>query len=258
MFRFMSLTAAAWLVLAGAAQAQVVVPNSAAGTDADGAFSLTSTATTGRTYQMTIAANQLTSLVGQQIVSLQWRLNGPATSAWPTATANYSFWDIFLGPGVSPSSMSNTFASNFSGSATQVRSGALSFDTGVFTSGSSPNAFGPALIFDTPYLYSGGDLNLEMRFAQQTGATTQSPLDAVTVSGGPGNGWGVDFAARWTGNSSGTTGANGNFLVTQLNIAAVPEPGTIALIGISTATLIIWGMRHRSKRNAEFNAPVKR
>ena len=40
-----------------------------------------------------------------------WRLNGPGTAAWPPTATSYASWDIFVGPGVAPSAMSNTFAS---------------------------------------------------------------------------------------------------------------------------------------------------
>jgi len=227
------------LLLAGTARADVVVPNSTTSVEGDGTFALTTTGATGRVYQMTIASSQLTGQVGQPITGVQWRLNGPGTAAWPPVDANYASWDIFVGPGVAPASMSNAFASNYSGPVTQVRSGPLSFPTGTFSFGSSPNAFGPAVTFTTPYLYTGGDLTIEMRFAGQTGATTQSPLDGVLVSGGPGNGWGVDFSARFATGSTSLTGVNGNFVVTNL-ITAVPEPTSLALAGISFASIALW------------------
>lgn len=223
------------LAIAGAAHA-VVVPNYTAATEGDGTFALTSTAAAGRTFQMTIAANQLTALNGLILTSIAFRLNGAAAAAWPVTNASFTAWDIYLGPGVAPSAMSNTFALNFSGAPTQVRSGGIMFTAGSFTAGSSPNAFGPKIMFDTGYLYTGGDLTMEIRFSQQTGATTQSPLDAVAASGGPANGWGVDFAGRWTGNYAGTTGTNGNFLVTEFQ--AVPEPGTLAALGLGALALL--------------------
>lgn len=214
----------------------IVVPNYTANTEGDGTFALTSTGATGRTYQMTIAANQLTGAIGLEITGMAFRLNGPGTASWPPVDANFSFWDIYLGPGVDPASMSNTFANNFTSSPTQVRSGPLTFPAGSFTFGSTPNQFGPVITFNTGYLYTGGNLTIEMRFSQQTGATTQSPLDAVAVSGGPGNGWGVDFAARWTGNAQGTSGSNGNFLVTKLEV--VPEPATLTAVGLGVLMLL--------------------
>lgn len=217
-------------LLACAAHADVIVPNSAAGVEADGTFSLTTTTSTGRTFQLTIASAQLSGLIGQQIFGLQWRLNGSATAAWPPANTTYAFWDVFMGPGVAPSAMSNTFASNYTAAPTQVRSGPMAFTAGSHTIGGSPNAFGQTLDFTTPYLYTGGDLTFEMRFAPQVGSTTQSPFDAVGASGGPANGWGVDFSGRWTGNAAGTTGGNANFLVTNF---VVPAPSSMALLGLS-------------------------
>ena len=248
-----SLHIAIWatLFMVGTTFADGVVPNSAAGVEGDGVFSLTSTAAAGRTYQMTIDSGQLTGFLGQNIIGMQFRLNAGASS-WPTANASFASWDIYMGPGANPTVMSNTFASNFTGTITQVRSGALTFTTGSFPSGGSPNVFGPTLSFDTPYMYTGGDLAIEMRFTQQTGATTQSPLDAILASGGPGNGWGVGFSARWTGSYTGTTGANGNFLVTNLlTEAAVPEPSTMILAGASLATVAFWSKRRRARRRKQ-------
>jgi len=217
------------LLLAGAAQASVVVPNANAGVEGDGTFSLTSTEAGGRTVQLTMAAGQLAGLVGQSITGLEFRLNGASTAAWPPTGANFAQWDISVGPGVAPSAMSNTFAANFSGAPTLVRSGALAIAAGSYTVGGSPNAFGPAINFTTPYAYAGGNLTIEMRFSAQTGATTQSPFDAVLASGGPANGWGVDFAGRWVSNSTAISGGNANFLVT--NLVAIPAPASIALFG---------------------------
>jgi len=243
MTRSIRLAIGITVLIAGTAHAQVTVPNSAAGVEADGTFALTATAAAGRTYQFTIDSNQLTGLIGQQIGGMQWRLNGTAAAAWPPADVSYAFWDVFIGPGVDPTAMSNTFASNFTGGATQVRSGAAAFTAGSFTNGASPNAFGPALNFSSPYLYTGGDLTIEMRFAPQVGTTTAPSFDAALASGGPGNGWGVDFSARWTANSAGVTGANGNFLATTF--VTVPEPSSIALVGIGLAFLAF-----RKKRSA--------
>lgn len=216
----------------------VIVPNSAAGVEADGTFSLTTTTAAGRTYQMTIAAGQLTGLVDTNLTSIAFRLNGASAANWPPTDVNFDDWEIRIGQGVAPSLMSNTFASNFSGASTLVRDGALSIAAGSFTSGSSPNVFGPAISFNTStYTYLGGDLTIEMRFTTQTGATTQAPFDAVLASGGPTNGWGVDFSARWTGNFAGVTGANGNFLVADLQGEPVPEPATMVALGAGLLAL---------------------
>lgn len=228
------------LSLASLGLADGVVPNAFAATEAGGSFSLTSTGTAGRTYQMTIAASQLTGMINHNISGMTFRLNNASTAAWPPVAANFASWDIYMGQGVAPSAMSNTFAANYLGPVTQVRSGALSFAAGSFTaggSGSTPNVFGPMITFNTSYLYTGGDLALEMRFSQQLGATTQSPFDAVAATD-TANGWGSLFAGRWTSSAAGVTGGNGNFLVTNFQSAPVPEPATMAVLGLGALSML--------------------
>lgn len=228
------------LSLVSISLADGVVPNAFAATEAPGTFSLTSSGTAGRTYQMTIAASQLTGMVNHNISGMTFRVNNASTAAWPPANVSFASWDIYMGQGVAPSAMSNTFASNFIGGATQVRSGGIAFAAGSFTAGaagSTPNAFGPMITFNNSYLYTGGDLALEIRFSQQIGSTVQSPFDAVAASD-PNNGWGTLFAARWTSSMTGTTGSNGNFLVTNFQSAPVPEPATMAVLGLGALSML--------------------
>lgn len=234
-----TLIVGALAVVAGAF-ADGIVPNAFAATEAPSSFSLTSTATAGRTYQMTIAASQLTGMINHNISGLTFRLNNAVTAPWPSVATSFSSWDIYMGAGVAPSAMSNTFASNFTSGPTQVRSGALTFNPGDFSiggSGTTPNAFGPTINFTSNYLYTGGDLALEMRFSAQSGATNQPAFDGVAAAD-PGNGWGTSFAGRWTANSAGTTGGNANFLVTKFTSTAVPEPATMAVLGLGAAALL--------------------
>ncbi len=233
------------LISVAAVSGAVVVPNSLAATEGDGTFSLTSTSTTGRTYRMTIAASQLTALVNTNLNGMRFRMNGAVTAGWPTVATNFADWEIRLGASVAPSAMTNTFATNFTGGTTLVRDGAMSFGVGSFSVGGSPNAFGTALDFNqTSYLYTGGNLGIEMRFTGQTGATIQPAFDAVTASLGPANGWGVDFSSRWVGNIAGTTGGNANFLVTDILSSPVPEPATMIALGAGALALV---RRRRNK-----------
>lgn len=228
------------LAIVTGAYADGVVPNAFAATEAPSTFSLTSTSTAGRTYQYTIAASQLTGFVGQNLTGMTWRLGNGATAAWPGVVTSFTQWDIRIGAGVAPSAMSSTFANNFTGGNTLVRSGALAFGAGSFTSGASgttPNAFGPVVGFSTNYLYSGGDLCVEMRFSAQSGATNQPAFDAVAATD-TANGWGTLFAGRWTSSSAGTTGGNANLLVTNFTSTAVPEPATMAVLGLGAAALL--------------------
>jgi hypothetical protein len=223
------------LVAAAVTSAQVVVPNGYDNTPANGTFALTATATAGRTYQFMLHSNQLTSLVGQNLNGLQFRLNETITANWPPAGVSFTQWDIFIGPGVDPAARTTTFLNNYSGTRTQVRSGGLTFNAGDFSAAGSPvKPFGPTIGFSN-YLYTGGHLTIEMRFSAQSGTTTVPTFDAVLASSGAP--WGVDFASIWTSNIAGTTGGNANFLVTRLT-TAVPEPATMAALGFGVVALL--------------------
>ncbi len=228
-------------VLAGASAVAgaVVIPNSAAATEGDGVFNLTTSGATGRTYQMTIAAAQLTGLLNNNLTGMAFRINSGGAS-WPPVAVSFADWEIRIGPGVAPGAATTNFATNFTGATTLVRDGALAYSAGAFPSGGTPNAFGPALDFNqTSYLYSGGDLTIELRFSTQVGSTVQSPFDGILASGGPANGYGVDFSARFaTGMTATTGGANSNFLVTDLIGSPVPEPATMIALGTGLVVLL--------------------
>ncbi len=213
-----------------------VVPNAFAATEGPGTFALTTTTAAGRTYMVTIDESQLTSFVGSNITGMQYRLNAGAT--WPAAQVSMANFDIYMGASVDPSAMSNTFLSNFTSGSTQVRSGSLTYNPGDFPTGGSPNAFGPTMAFNLgSYTYNGGDLAIMLRFDAQVGTTTQASFDAIAASD-PGNGWGTLFAGRWTGSSTGVSGNNGNFIVTQFTADPVPEPATMVALSLGAAAML--------------------
>ena len=232
--RCLVVTMLLWSV--SVAQADVV-PNNLAGVEGDASFAISDAINT-RTYQMTIDSGQMSGMVGESLTGMQFRLNGPANPTWPSVALSYISFDVFIGAGVDPSATTNTFATNFAGPSAQVRSGSLSFVAGAFPGGSSPNAFGGTLDFDTGYLYSGGDLTIEFRLSQQSGTTDQPFFDAVSAFGGPGNGWGVDFAGRHSFSSSDTVGGPANFLVTNFLSQPVPEPSSIAFTSLVLAAIV--------------------
>jgi hypothetical protein len=235
------------LAVAGSAAAlDGVVPNAFSAAEAPGVFSLTTNTAGGRTYQFIIGASQLSTFVNSNLTGMAFRINSGGN--WPTLPVTMSFWDIWVGAGVAPNAASNTFASNFLGTPTQVRNGSFSVNPGDFPTGNTPNNFGPSLNFNlSSYNYTGGDLTILMRFATQsvTGGTTgQSPFDAIAATD-TANGWGTLFSGRWSTGSAAVSGGNANFIVTRFSAEPVPEPASMAALALGVAYV---ARRRRARR----------
>jgi hypothetical protein len=218
------------------AQVQQVVPTDRAAVPGNGSF-LGPLSNATRRYQMVIDSGELTSLIGQPLTGVAFRLLPSATVAYPAADLTYADYDIFVGPGVDPSLRSLTFADNRAGPQTQVRDGALSITAGSYGVGSSPQPFGPDITFDTPYLYTGGDLLVELVHSTSNG--TSASNDALLASD-PSTGYDTRFGATWSGNLDSLTGSRGNFTVARFT--AVPEPGTL---GVAFGGLALLALRRR-------------
>lgn len=196
-----------------------VAPNAYASTAATSTF-LGPYSTSARTYQMLIASSELTNLAGKYLTALSFRASTSASAAWPAADVTISDYDIYLSGSVNPANRSLTFADNIVGTQTQVRSGSLVIPAGSLTAGGSPNAFSYYINFTTPWLYSGGNLLIELRHPTFTG-TSQS-TESVVASGGPANGYGVTVSSCWTGSyTPGATGTQANFSVVSLRATDV-------------------------------------
>jgi hypothetical protein len=206
------------------AQSYGVVPNAYAGTSGTASFLYFQGS--GRTYQYLINENQLTGFIGMNLTGLSWRLLGSASTSWPLVDAQFANFDIYIGPGVTPASRSTTFANNYTGSPTQVRSGALTLPTGSFPATGTPRDWGPVVSF-SPFLYTGGHLTVEMRHSGMTGAANIS-FDANGTSA---PGYLTDYAALWTGSYTPVTGGAGNFFITRFQASPVPEPATLLVVG---------------------------
>lgn len=189
---------------------QLVVPNVNEDSSATGTF-LGPLANTDRTYQLLINESQLTNFLGRNITGISWRLPTSATGPWPAADVNFTAYDIYLSRSVAPANRSLTFANNVIGSQTQVRSGALFIPDSSYGIVGSPNPFGPVIIFNTPYFYSGGHLLVEIRHDGFTGTSRSVEASSTSTSG-----YGTLFSACWTGSYTGTSGAQGNFGTVRL------------------------------------------
>ena len=112
-----------------------------------------------RTYQLQFTAAALGGLpVGARITELRFRLYTNATAAFPTNTVTWSDYEITLAKAANNiSSMSAFFSANMT-SPVLVKHGPLSIGPNTFGTSPIPNPFGSFVVFDTPYIYPGGDL----------------------------------------------------------------------------------------------------
>jgi hypothetical protein len=225
------------VICASVATAQTVVPNSYTNVpaSASGLNTFIRDVNNPRTGQLLINANQLTSLVGQNIVAINFRMWTGSTASFPASNATWADYEIRMGPG-GTFPMSTTFATNFAGAPTLVRDGPLSINAGNFPgTGGPPRPFGTVPIaLDTPFLYTGGNLALEVR---HTGSniTNNAANDflEVALTTDPQNN--VNFASVTATGNTATTGALATFTVTQF---IVPEPASLSVLAIGAlATL---------------------
>lgn len=229
-----ALTAVAAVAgLAAAASAQtVVVPNSFANTPGTaGLNTLTRDLNNPRTYQMIVAASQLSAIpAGSLLTGVTWRSNITISNppSWPPADYSYADYDMFIGQAaLAVGSGSTTFANNVvGGSEIQVLDGPLTIPANTFTQGGAgvPSPWGFEILFDTPYLYNGGDIVFT---ARHPGALVAGALFLDSVTSGVANGV-QTFTA--TGNTA-TVGAAATSTIFRFSY--VPAPGTAALLGLA-------------------------
>jgi hypothetical protein len=184
-----------------------VVPNAYASTSAGTSFT-GPFANSPRTYQILIAASELTSLTGKHLVSLSFRNSGTITTDWPASNTTYNNYDIYLSGSVNPADRSFTFAQNVVGTQTLVRSGSLTVPAGALTIGSNPNNFSYDIVFTTPWFYAGGNLLVEIRHDGSSG--TSRSVDAAGTSS---PGYASLYSACWeSGYTPTSTTKQGNFV----------------------------------------------
>lgn len=189
-----------------------------------------------RTAQLLINQNQLGGMqVGSIITGMAFRLWNGAVSTYTGAT--WTSYDIRVGEGVAPSLGSTTLASNFVGGSTLVQTGALTmsgFTSGA--SGSTPNGWCDTITFTTPHVYTGGHLIVEIR---HTGSNITNPANAFAEAvATTGIGYGTDYRSFTATGNTATTGAQATFTMTKLSYTAVPEPATMAALGLGVAALL--------------------
>ena len=167
--------------------------------------------TAGRTCQLLIHEDQLVGIVGKEIHAISWRLPTSATVEWPASDITVSNYDIYLSPGVTPADRSLTdFTLNAAGPQKQVRAGSLFIPMNSYTFGNVPNNWGPEIMFDSLYLYTGGHLLIEIRL---TGTGNSRSNDAVGTTT---TGYGTQFSACWGSSYTANSGSQANFSIARL------------------------------------------
>ncbi|HMP01201.1 MAG TPA: PEP-CTERM sorting domain-containing protein [Gemmatales bacterium] len=205
-------------------------------------------AATLQVYYSEAFLNSAGIVPGVLIDGVAYRRNtGGATG--PAGSTSFSTYDIRLSESfAAPASITTTFANNIVGAQTLVRTGSLTFAANSFPGGATPNGFGPVVEFDTPYLYAGGSLLIEFRRGARTGDTTALNTDTDNTVA-------TQAGARWVFNTGSDTALTGTIVngghVLQLSYVAIPEPSSMALLGLAgVASWCALQKRRRTRKKA--------
>lgn len=155
------------------ADAAVIAPNDRALTEANSLTSQILTATDA-VYQVLIHEDELRHIpVGSVIDSFALRRAAGAGSSWPDSDVAAFDYEVWLSTAArTPSTMSNTFATNEGADKVQVRDGALGVKANSYPSaGGGPQPYGPAIEFQRGFVYQGGGLCITVRTTGLVGAS---------------------------------------------------------------------------------------
>lgn len=131
-----------------------------------------------RRFQMLIAHAPVSLMTNKYITSISFSLQNSYMNSWPLSDTTFGSYEIYLSKGVTPPNMQMNFAANITGTQTMVRSGSLTIPAGAVPGGSSSNPYAYTFVFDTPYLYTGGNLVIEIR---HTGSNSSTSVPSKAV-----------------------------------------------------------------------------
>jgi hypothetical protein len=220
--------------LAAPAQVQVVVPNVYTSTEGPASTPLPIHVQNNPwTFQLVLSQSQLTGLVGRDLTGISFRHSAVEGGGYPLQVTTWSPYVIRVGPGVAPNSATGAFASNFTATPTQVRSGPFTADVLAWPNSGpgAPNPWGPEVTFDAPYHYAGGHLAVLITHPGSDNPNIGNALIDAAGSATPGRGTDYSYFAG-QGFDVGS-GSASNFLpvVRFTAVAPVPEPATCLLAG---------------------------
>jgi hypothetical protein len=172
---------------------------------------------------------------GSRVTALSFRVDGAQTAVPAQTVANY---EIRISRSANPpGSLSLIFANNRGSDEVLARSGPLVIAANDFPGGNSPNAFGLAIPFTTPYVYRGGPLLIEFahdgfpaggRFAD---ADFPTALASETV-------FGTGFGA-----TNADLGAYDELIVLQLEVQPPVGPApAVSHLGLAVLLVLLLGV----------------
>jgi hypothetical protein len=241
--RFAVMLLATTLALAisnTALKADIIVTPIPATTEGGSTGSFPFGTTTGQRYQQVYSSSSFSSFGSVLFIDqIAFRVNGNQGNV-----SNFSIPNIQLNLSTTSQAvdgLSSTFASNVGTNDIIVFNGAIGPLN--LTGNMSPNPFDLVFNLSTPFSYdpSAGNLLLDVRRAS---GGSFAIFDVVTTTGDA-----VSRVAGPSGNVNSLSGATSTSgLVTQFNVAAVPEPSTYAMmfLGLGAIAFVGW-KRKRSE-----------
>jgi hypothetical protein len=132
----------------------IVLPNADTNVSGDTATIIPLGNSVIQTFQWVYAASQLTSVVGDEITSIGFRLS--AETGTVTTPSTFAQWNLQVGTSLNPpGTLSANFVANQGADTTTVLSGPLVIPANSLVGGAGPNPFSD-IPFTTPYTYHGG------------------------------------------------------------------------------------------------------
>jgi len=161
--------------------ASVTIPSTVGAVDGDSSIN-SIFFSNDRTIQVVYPTSELTGLnIGDSIIGIAFRQD-TGEVVGPVTDLVYPQYDIKLSQSVNGvgTLVQNPANTNHGPDLTTVHNGSLIITANSYPGGTNPNGFGPEIVFNTPYVYKGGDLLIEFSYI----STSPSALILDATSSG--------------------------------------------------------------------------